>query len=746
MGVRRAVRMLMCMVLAVAAGVVAPPVAAAVPAWSIVPSANPPGPRSGLLASVACASATSCFTVGDFTSGRWNDTDIAHWNGATWSVQSSPNVSVPADGGSYLDGVACASTSMCFAVGFSESNGVDKPLIEQWNGVSWTTVASANPFGSQFTDLFAVTCASTTECFAVGSYKRSSTDKTLIERWNGTSWSIVSSPNVAGAQTSTLLGVACASANVCFAAGGAANGITPRTLVERWNGSTWSIVASPTPTGSDSPNLRSVSCPTVSSCFAAGDSQASSTVTPLVEHWGGTGWSIMTTPKVSGTVDDGFRGVSCATGTQCVAVGELVRSVDGTVATLVESWNGTAWAIATSPNPDPKDSDLLGVACSSTTLCFAVGVTGMVTVPTIVEQWNGTAWSLAAHPDNAPSISTLAGVSCAVSTACFAVGSHATVSNATAPLIESPAGSTWSQVTSPKPTGAQNASLSAVSCPSSVSCFAVGKWNGTTGPQKTLIEHWNGTSWSVVTSPNPAGNTAPELSDVSCASTTSCFAVGVYDNGRQRTLVERFNGSAWSILATPNFSTTTDSRLAAVSCPAVTLCFAVGAYTSEPVTYSRTLVERWNGSSWAIMTSPHPNTFSELTDVSCATGASCNAVGDAYASPSTVHSLIEHWNGSTWATVTSSDRAAAAHTVLSGISCPSTTACVAVGADDAGAPNATLVKTLSGTTWTIASSPNPAGATDSNLHAVSCASASSCISAGDYDRLSAPLTLVEQYA
>ena len=86
-------------------------------------------------------------------------------------------------------------------------------------------------------------------------------------------------------------------------------------------------------------------------------------------------------------------------------------------------------------------------------------------------------------------------------------------------------GTSWSIVTSPNPSGTAESVLSSVSCPSTTSCFAVGS-NLTTSHTKTLVEHWNGTSWSIVTSPNPSGATDSALSGVSCPTTTSCYAVG----------------------------------------------------------------------------------------------------------------------------------------------------------------------------------------------------------------------------
>jgi hypothetical protein len=617
--------------------------AGAAPAWSIVPSAAPSGARSAAFQSVSCSSATSCFAVGGFTDGRWNNALAERWNGTSWSRMPIPSATTSAGGGTYLRDVACASPTSCFAVGISQSNGQDKTLIERWNGTVWSIVPSPNPSGAMNSGLFGVTCLSTTSCFAVGL---------------------------------------------------ANSGVTPRTLIERWNGTAWSIVASPNPAGATNSWLDDLSCPSAASCFAVGS----------------------------------------------------VKN-DTAVHTLIERWNGASWTVSSSPNPDPAADELDGVTCPGPTDCFAVGLSGSLSVPGIIERWNGTSWSIVAHPVPAPPNNTLSAVSCSSATTCFGVGRYATASGTIATLIERPNGTSWSTVASPNPAGSVNSSLAGVSCPSATNCFAVGTSGNS--PTKTLIERWNGSTWSIVPSPNRSSTSSNRLRSISCPSATSCFAVGSFDNGTVKTLVERWNGTAWSIVASPNQSSAETNMLESVSCADATSCVAVGQYLDQPVTYSKTLVERWNGTAWSIVTSPNPAgaVESSLAGVSCPSATSCFAAGDWLATSASTKSLIERWNGATWSVVTSADRASATHSTLSGISCSSVTSCVAVGGDHGSSGQyETLVKVFSGTTWSIAPSPNPTGATDAFLRAVSCPATTNCFAAGDFDKMSAPRTLVERYS
>src|SRR5439155_9537600 len=112
------------------------------------------------------------------------------------------------------------SVSNCWAVGYYIAGSVNQTLIERWDGTSWTIVNSPSTSLTQTNYLLGVTCVSTSDCSAVGYYNSGgSVYQTLIERWDGTSWTIVNSPNTSPTQTNYLFGVTCASASHCWAVG-----------------------------------------------------------------------------------------------------------------------------------------------------------------------------------------------------------------------------------------------------------------------------------------------------------------------------------------------------------------------------------------------------------------------------------------------------------------------------------------------------------------------------------------------
>jgi hypothetical protein len=352
----------------------------------------------------------------------------------------------------------------------------------------------------------------------------------------------------------------------------------------------WKIVASPNISGQNNV-LESVSCSGSAECVAVGQSNAQT----LIESWNGSGWSIVPSPDTSPTADNLLWGVSCSGPSACTAVGSVAVGAD--YQTLIESWNGTTWSIVPSPSTSPTENTLLAVSCYDLTHCMAVGSAQVGTngLDTLTESWDGTTWSIVPSPDVSTSTyEELSGVSCTGPTDCTAVGFFDTDGVQT--LIESWDGTTWSIVPSPDPTsfpGLYGDSLDAVSCASSTACVAVGG-NNTIDSHSvvTLIESWDGTTWSVVPSPNGRGM-ASSLGGVSCVTPGSCNAVGGSFGGvDSSTLIESWNGSKWSAVRSPNRGHPSADFLGGVSCVNSTNCTAVGQSGNSS---SETLVESMQG-------------------------------------------------------------------------------------------------------------------------------------------------------
>jgi hypothetical protein len=719
--------------------------ASAAPGWTLATSPTPAGTPLSLFSGVACAGTSVCFSVGQFTFDfQRTQSVIKRWNGTTWTLANAPN---PAGATSTtLTGVKCQSVTSCFAVGNYHTLTAVKTLILRWTPTSgWAVMTSANPGGTvNDIGLNGIACPSATSCYAVGSYDNGVAVRTLVEHWNGTNWAIQVSPTGTGAIDSNLTGIACPALTTCIAVGEfQISSGAQKTLVLRYNGTAWAVAASPNPSGTLA-GFNGVACYSPTGCIAVGGYSTATADLTLVERWNGSAWAIMASPNASGT-SSVLRGVACATATNCQAAGESVTTVEKT---LIERFNGTSWAVLASPGAaGTTDNNLNGIACAGTTFCLAAGGSAAASgLNTLVERWNNTAWAVVATPGLASTgYGLLNGVACPSATLCVGVGQFNTgfQTRTTSVKLDTSVSPNWKTVTPKIPTGATSSKLLSIACPSITLCLAVGTYTTSTG-DKTLAEKFNGTAWSIVTTTNVTGAESNVLAGVACPTSTSCFAVGSYVKaGVTKTLAEHWNGTALATQTSINPSGADPVRLQGISCPSATSCFAVGNF--DTASDERALVEHWNGTAWAQMATPTITAAGliDLNAVSCPSISLCYAAGSQTIG-GTTSTLIETWSG-TWSIMTSANPGGATDSELNGISCPTTLACFATGRSDTASGNVTLEESLSGTTWTIDSTPNGLNTTGSELNAVTCQSDVSCVAVGDNQVVGNRRSLILRY-
>lgn len=233
-----------------------------------------------------------------------------------------------------------------------------------------------NPAGAKASQLNAVACTTTANCIAAGYYQNSAgTNLPLAERWNGSAWALQSVPATSGGH---LRGVSCTSASACTAVGYAGN----NGLADRWNGSTWKTQTVPKPSGDKSIQLNGVKCSSSTVCMAAGTGSFPSTSNgssftaerTLAEQWSSGTWKIKATPNPNSSANflqDSLTAISCTSASACTAVG--VSDSSAGILTVAEAWNGTSWAVQSTPNIVIDDNRLLGVSCATAAICTAVG-------------------------------------------------------------------------------------------------------------------------------------------------------------------------------------------------------------------------------------------------------------------------------------------------------------------------------------------------------------------------------------
>jgi hypothetical protein len=349
-----------------------------------------------------------------------------------------------------LLGSTCANAWNCWIVGMSFvsiNNGNPTDLFEHWNGSAWAAATTGNPPGQILSGLFSVACATSSDCWAVGAQKseKGTAPVPLVEHWNGATWTSVAAPSTSGYLTS----VTCVASTDCWAAG---TSVTDdgqsdplHGMLDHWNGSTWTTVPTQ-PSGQERDQFNAVDCTSASNCWAvgfAGPNGLANNFLPnimpqvsganaFIEHWNGTSWTVTSAPGAASPLGTYLNSVTCATPTQCWAVGADMGADGNPSSTLVDAWNGSSWTTVASPDPSSGGSLLTAVTCIDASNCWASGAVGLGggggggnTPNPMIAVWNGSTWSVDPSP-SAAAFGYLNDVSCSGGSGCFAVGFAAT--------------------------------------------------------------------------------------------------------------------------------------------------------------------------------------------------------------------------------------------------------------------------------------------------------------------------------
>jgi hypothetical protein len=209
---------------------------------------------------------------------------------------------------------------------------------------------------------------------AVGASSSETGDQTLAEQWNGSAWSLVATPVPAPAAPQVLEGISCSGVAFCVAVGFAQSQVkgAGQPLIEQWNGSSWSLMASAAAGG----QLLGISSVGSSFCMADGYVKGSSAVQDLSEQWNGSTWSAVAVPTPVTAVGGGLAGLSCVGPSLCVASGVNLTTMDSSSGTTqILMWNGESWAPETSPSIGASGdlTPLYAVSCVAHQACMSVG-------------------------------------------------------------------------------------------------------------------------------------------------------------------------------------------------------------------------------------------------------------------------------------------------------------------------------------------------------------------------------------
>ena len=392
---------------------------------------------------------------------------------------------VSATGGDY-NSLACPSTSQCVAVSGSGT-------ISTGYGSSW----QATSVGVSLTS---VSCPAAETCVATGvyGYLSASGQRGALLSGFRSSWTRIDAPLPADANrdpTVALSQVACESGNSCVAVGQYWNqSNNPELLMLSGFGSSWKVVKISLPDPGIGPSsLRSVTCPSITTCIAVGSYTNSSGVEQGILLTGsGISWAASKAPLPAAAASDVVLSrVTCPTVFDCVAIGYYFDSSDNNHDLLLTR-RGSSWTAAT------------------------------VRLP--------------ADAGSAGSFTTLNGIACPSPSLCTATGEYTDTSGGSQGLIIRGYGSSWAPVKAPLPAKAAadpQVNGLQVGCPSARTCVILGSYTDRSGNQRGLLLTGNGSSWAASIALNPAdagSNPQPLYSQIVCPSPASCVAAGNYEN------------------------------------------------------------------------------------------------------------------------------------------------------------------------------------------------------------------------
>lgn len=343
----------------------------------------------------------------------------------------------------------------------------------------------------------------------------------------------------------------------------------------------WTVVTAP-PTGQNA-TFAGVATVSDSDAWAVGaHSGAANTnigAQVLIDNWNGTAWSQVATPATPGNTAL-LSAVSASSASDAWAVGRTQvnkSSLQG----LALHWNGSAWAVSSSFPGALASTYATSAADISPTDAYATGNSSSIPRGHLAH-WDGTAWSAVTVPvpSNAPTNTTLDAISADGPNDVWAVGTYLDSANEQFETFSIHFnGTVWSVAAMPLSPSGQRAQFNGIKANSPADVWAVGDQGPASGGSPTtLIEHFNGATWSVVPSPSPG--TSAVLGGVTTSNAANnVWAVGSFiaaGSSQRQTLTLNWNGSTWSVVSSPN-SANPDGLSAVATNPGSAIVWAVGS-------------------------------------------------------------------------------------------------------------------------------------------------------------------------
>jgi hypothetical protein len=348
---------------------------------------------------------------------------------------------------------------------------------------------------------------------------------------------------------------------------------------------------------------------------------------PAIQNVLGGNWQVISSPNGTKGINE-LHGVSAVADNDVWAVGASYDTERLTAFSLIEHWNGTQWSVVPSPNPSSTVNILNAVAAVSANDVWAVGIAPTGSNPILIIHWNGSVWTVVPNPNSPMPLNNLAAFAVISANDVWAVGTGLIGDEAATATLHWN-GTVWSVIPSPNIAPEVDNSLAGVAAAASTDVWAVGTQQPTNlSDPSTLILHWNGSAWSIVSSISPEGG---HLLAADAVASNDVWATGYSELG---TLSEHWDGVSWSIVPTPGIRGSEPLFLNSVLALASNNVWTVGEFFQTRLSRSRTLTEQWNGSKWAVVPSANLGpSHNSLSSIEVTPTGTLWAVGTAYQYP-----------------------------------------------------------------------------------------------------------------
>ena len=600
--------------------------------WSALPGAPTNGNYGKVFALAVFDDGTGpgLYAAGEFSQvGSFSASNIARWNGSTWSPLAGPqgtgtnarilSLAVFDDG----------SGASLYAGGYFETaGGVRVNGIAKWNGAQWS--ALAGPGGPGMSNTLVVTALAVFEdndgpaLFAGGHFSTAGgVAVNNIAKWNGISWSAVSGPGGTGVEGAVYdLATFESGMGSLLAVGGAftSAGGRPATNLALWNGHDWSAVAGVSGEGTDSTvtMLEVQDGATGPTLFVSGRFRhAGGLAVNYIAAWDVSNWFSLSgasglglnNPVMDFEIYDDGSGPALYVGGYFREAGEVPLSG-------VARWNGNTWS------PLTGSSGPLSYALIDSLALFDPGdgpqlwaqgmlqVPGGVTTSGALASWDGFSWSAPPHPP-AGLITKVAVLDNQAGPAVYVLGAFRFWGNTPANGIVKWDGSSWTVLAGPNGTGVDGTvwAIASFDDGSGPALYVAGNFSTAGGIPANNIAKWDGSNWSALAVPEGNGldDWVLALATYRDSKGSALYAGGrfLHAGGVSAHRVARWDGRGWSVVDGPSGLGFDDSvyTLASLDDGAGPQLYAGGDFRSaggEKVNR----IARWNGSAWTPLTGP----------------------------------------------------------------------------------------------------------------------------------------------